>query len=50
MRKIFFDANLIIDLVNAGNRFHTDLLFLFSELTRQKKKLYVSPTTFAITY
>ena len=50
MRKIFLDANVVIDLINAGNRFHTDLLFLFSELTKQKKKLYISPTTFAITY
>jgi predicted nucleic acid-binding protein len=50
MRKIFLDANIIIDLVNAGNKSHTDCLFLFNELVKQGLKLYVSPTTFAITY
>lgn len=50
MKKIFFDANIIIDLINAGNRYHTDMLFLFSRLTAKKTKLYISPTTFAITF
>lgn len=50
MRKIFLDANIIIDLVNSGNKSHTDAVFLFNELLKQKIKVYVSPTTFAITY
>jgi predicted nucleic acid-binding protein len=50
MKKIFLDANIIIDLVNSGNSRHTESLFLFSELTKKKAKLYVSPTSFAITY
>ncbi len=50
MKKIFLDANIIIDLINSGNQFHTDILFLFNALMKQKVKLYVSPTSFAIAY
>lgn len=50
MKKIFLDANIIIDLVNYGNKRHAESLLLFSELTKQQAKMYVSPTSFAITY
>ena len=50
MKKVFLDANIIIDLVNTGNKRHAESLLLFSELTKQKAKMYVSPTSFAITY
>ena len=50
MKKIFLDANIIIDLINSGNQFHADILFLFNALMKQKVKLYVSPTTFTIAY
>lgn len=50
MKKIFLDANIIIDLINSGNQFHPDILYLLNALMKQKVKLYVSPTSFAIAY
>lgn len=50
MRKIFFDANILVDLINSGNRNHRTVLFLFDQLIKQRRKLFVSPTSFAITY
>lgn len=50
MRKIFFDANILVDLINSGNRNHRTVLFLFDQLVKQRRKLFVSPTSFAITY
>ena len=50
MKKIFLDANIIIDLINSGNQFHPEILYMFNGLMKQKVKLYVSPTSFAIAY
>jgi predicted nucleic acid-binding protein len=50
MDKIFFDANILIDLINKGNDLNRPLEILFSGLEKSLKKLYCSPTTFAITY
>lgn len=50
MSKIFFDANILVDLINSGNRNHRTVLFLFDQLVKQRRKLFVSPTSFAITY
>jgi predicted nucleic acid-binding protein len=50
MNKIFFDANILIDLINKENKLNKPITILFSELEKQGKKLYCSPTTFAITY
>ena len=50
MQKIFFDANVLIDLTNAGNDIHKETVFLFDNLLKNKHQLYCSPTSFAITY
>ncbi len=50
MNKIFFDANIFVDLINKENKLNKPITILFSELEKQRKKLYCSPTTFAITY
>jgi predicted nucleic acid-binding protein len=49
-KKIFFDANVIIDLINDSNDFSDASLAVFHKLRKQTKALYCSPTSFAITY
>ncbi|MDQ6761910.1 MAG: hypothetical protein M3015_04685 [Bacteroidota bacterium] len=49
-KKIFFDANVLIDFVYADNNLNKQTVFLFYELRRKKELLYCSPTSFAITY
>lgn len=49
-KKIFLDANILIDLTNAGNSFYQETLFLFDHFLKNQVQLYCSPTTFAITY
>lgn len=49
-RKVFFDANILIDLTNVSNDFYEQTLFLFEHFIRNKSKLCCSPTSFAITY
>ncbi|HUZ60324.1 MAG TPA: type II toxin-antitoxin system VapC family toxin [Hanamia sp.] len=49
-KKIFFDANILIDLTNAGNELYEETLFLFDHFVRNRDQLYCSPTSFAITY
>jgi predicted nucleic acid-binding protein len=48
--KIFFDANLLVDLINVGNTNNKLIVFLVDRLLKSNKKLYCSPTTFSITY
>jgi predicted nucleic acid-binding protein len=50
MNKIFFDANIFIDLANASNDMHKAVVVLLNKIDRKSKQLYCSPTTFAITY
>ncbi len=50
MQKVFFDANILIDLINADNDLYIQTAFLFNRLRKNKARLYCSPTTFAITY
>ena len=50
LKKIFFDANIIIDLMYADNKLNKQTIFLFNSLRKNKELLYCSPTTFAITY
>ena len=50
MNKIFLDANILIDFVNKGNELNKPIAILISQLEKQNKKFYCSPTTFAITY
>ena len=49
-KKIFFDANIIIDLIYADNKLNKQIVFLFDRIRKNKEHLYCSPTTFAITY
>lgn len=49
-KKIFFDANVLVDLINAANDIHSPSIYLFNELRKREKLLYCSPTFFAITY
>ena len=49
-KKIFFDANVLVDLINAANDFHSPSIYLFNELRKREEALYCSPTSFAITY
>lgn len=48
--KIFFDANVLIDLINSGNEGYESVLFMFNQLKKRNSSLYCSPTSFAITY
>ena len=49
-KKIFFDANVIIDLIHADNNLNRQTKYLFSKLKKNKDIFYCSPTSFAITY
>ncbi len=49
-KKIFFDANIVIDLINADNKLNRQTIFLFNSFKKNRELLYCSPTTFAITY
>ena len=49
-KKIFFDANVLIDLINGANDLNNISLILFTKIRLQKTLLYASPTSFAITY
>lgn len=48
--KIFFDANILIDLINEHNQLNQEITYLFNSVRKHKYLLYCSPTTFAITY
>lgn len=49
-KKIFLDANVLVDLINAANDIHSQSVYLFNHLRKNKELLYCSPTSFAITY
>jgi len=48
--KIFFDANILVDLINAGNTNNKLISFLVDSLLKKNERLCCSPTTFSITY
>lgn len=48
--RIFFDANVLIDLINSGNEDYESTLFMFNRLKKSNCLLYCSPTSFAIAY
>ena len=50
MRKIFLDTNIILDLIERDATGFTIASFLYDSLLQEKKLLYCSPTTVAITY
>jgi predicted nucleic acid-binding protein len=49
-KKIFIDANVLIDLLNKSNDLHRASILLFNYLVMQQKQIYCSPTSFAIVY
>lgn len=49
-KKIFLDANILIDFIFSDNKLNKQTIFLFSELKKRKESLYCSPTSFSITY
>ena len=49
-KKIFFDANILIDFIYSTNTLNEEVSFLFYQLRRENHFFYCSPTTFAITY
>lgn len=49
-KKIFLDANVLIDFIYADNKLNKQNIFLFNELRKKKELLYCSPTSFSITY
>ncbi len=48
--KIFFDANVLIDLINSDNEGYESALFMFNRLKKSNYIFYCSPTSFAIAY
>ena len=40
-KKIFLDANLLIDLTNAGNNLYGETLFLFNHFLKNKDSYIV---------
>ena len=49
-KKIFLDANILIELINDNNKLYKETTLLFNYLRKNKENLYCSPTSFAITY
>jgi predicted nucleic acid-binding protein len=49
-KKIFFDANVLVDFIYADNKLNTQIIFLFYELRKKRELFYCSPTSFSITY
>ena len=49
-KKIFFDANILVDLIHEKNKDNEPTIYLFNKLCNNKDHLYCSPTSFAITY
>jgi predicted nucleic acid-binding protein len=49
-KKIFFDANILIDFIYSTNTLNKEIAFLFYQLRRENHFFYCSPTSFAITY
>ena len=49
-KRIFLDANVLVDLINAANHTNSHSIYLFNQLRKNKELLYCSPVSFAITY
>ncbi len=50
MKKIFLDANVIIDLLDKSSIYHLESKELLRIIRKFYGKPYISPTTFAIAY
>ena len=49
-KKIFFDANILIDFIYSTNDLNEEITFLFYGLRMENQLFFCSPSTFAITY
>ena len=49
-KRIFIDANIIVDLSNSDGKLNRSSNILFTKLVNQKEILLCSPVSFAITY
>lgn len=50
MKKIFLDANVIIDLLDKSSAYHSEAKEALKIIRKFYKTAYISPTTFAIAY
>ena len=50
MKKIFLDANVIIDFLDKSSLYHEDAKTTITIIRKHYGKPFVSPTTFAIAY
>jgi predicted nucleic acid-binding protein len=48
MKKIFLDANIIVDFLDGSSKYHQSTLTLIMELKKQNVSLFISPATFII--
>lgn len=49
-KKIFIDANVLLDVLNKANDLHKTSILFFNHLIKQQKEICCSPTSFAIVY
>ncbi len=50
MTKFFFDTNILIDILDESAEGHTASRYLLNKLAVAGNQLYISPTSFAITF
>lgn len=50
MKKIFLDANVIIDFLDKSSLYHQDAKTTITIVRKHYRKPFISPTTFAISY
>jgi hypothetical protein len=48
MKKLFFDANLVVDFMDGTSKYHVITVELIRVLRKQGIKLFISPSTFVI--
>lgn len=48
MKKLFLDANVVVDFVDSSSKFHIVTVELIRALRKQDVKLFISPSTFVI--
>ena len=50
MKKVFLDANVVIDFLDRSSLYHHEAKETVSIIRKHYRKPYISPTTFAISY
>jgi len=48
MKKLFLDANVVVDFIDGTSRHHIITVSLIKALRKQNIRLYISPSTFVI--